>query len=127
MPVVELTPKNLVTRRICAYSWLVGKPALIISVAYCVLSNLAFESSFDGSLSMPRAAQVGLVSVRFAIRHASDVVLFKRIGPSMFEYRVRRPLVAYSGIPWLVAHHTKLDLLAICNATAKAGCKLQTG
>ncbi|MGF6634094.1 hypothetical protein [Paraburkholderia sp. MM6662-R1] len=127
MPVTALTPKNSVTRRICAYSWLVGKPVLVIAVAYCVLSNLAFEYSFDGSLSMPRAAQLGLVSVRFAIRHASDVVLFKRIGPGMFEYRVRRPLVAYSGIPWLVAHHTGLDLLAICNVTGKGGCKIQTG
>jgi len=125
MPLAALTPKNLVARRICAYSWLVGKPALVIAVAYCVLSNLSFESSFDGSLSMSRATQLGLVSVRFAIHHASDVVLFKRVGPGMFEYRVRRPLVAYSGIPWLVAHHTGLDLLAICNTTGKAGCKLQ--
>jgi hypothetical protein len=108
-----------------AYGLMVEKPALVIAVTYCVLSNLNFQASFDGSLSMYRAAEMGLVSKDFASRHPTDLVLFKHVGPDVFEYRVRRPLLGYAGIPWLVVHRTAADLIALCGASGTTGRTLK--
>ena len=122
MPVAALTPKNFVVRRMMFFGWMVGRPAFAIALAYCVFSHLSFQWSFDGSLSMSRAAQLTLVSADFAARHPTKRVLFERVGPGVFEYRVPSPLVGYAGIPWLVARHTTIDLRRSCHAEP-AGCK----
>ncbi|AQH01380.1 hypothetical protein A9R05_21345 [Burkholderia sp. KK1] len=93
---------------------MVAKPVLAITLGYCALSNLSFQSAADGSFSMARAKEVGLVTADYATEHASDTVLFKRIGPTLFEYRVRRPVVGYAGIPWLIARRTDIDLAQHC-------------
>ena len=108
-----------------AYLGIVAKPVVIISVGYCALSNFSFESAADGSLSMNRAAEVGLVSVNYAKQHAEDAVLFKRVGPTLFEYRVKHPLVGYAGIPWLVSRRTSIDLANHCESIGTEGCKLE--
>jgi hypothetical protein len=55
--------------------------------------------SADGSFQMSGAWQVGLVSGEYALDHATDAVLFKQVGPKMFEFRVKRPILGYAGIP----------------------------
>ncbi len=108
-------------RRVRTYLVTICRPALVLVIAYCFLSSLSFQSSFDGAFSCFRAAELGLVSKQFAASHASDRVLFKHIGHNLYEYRVRRPLLDYAGVPWLVAHQTNRDLAALCDAP---GCKL---
>ncbi|WP_143749538.1 hypothetical protein [Caballeronia arvi] len=93
-----------------------------ISIGYCALSNISFQSSYDGSFSMPRAAELGLVSVIYAAQHPNDAVLFERVGHELFEYRVKRPIIGYAGIPWLVAHRTNLDLADKCEGLGAHGC-----
>ena len=106
------------------YAGMVAKPAIAISIVYCALSNISFQTAADGSFSMNRASEVGLVSVQYAEQHATDAVLFKRVGPTLFEYRVRRPLVGYAGIPWLVARRTEIDLARHCEDLGHEGCTL---
>ncbi|SAL71695.1 hypothetical protein AWB74_04243 [Caballeronia arvi] len=106
------------------YADMVAKPAIAISIVYCALSNISFQTAADGSFSMSRASEVGLVSVHYAEQHATDAVLFKRVGPTLFEYRVRRPLVGYAGIPWLVARRTEIDLARHCEDLSHEGCTL---
>lgn len=125
MQVAALISKRQRRGSLRAYAGVVAKPIAIISVGYCILSNISFQSSFDGSLSMPRAAAAGLVTATYAQQHAADVVLFKRVGPELFEYRVKRPIVGYAGIPWLVAHRTNIDLTGLCEGRHRQGCRLQ--
>ncbi|MBC8738496.1 hypothetical protein F6X40_17115 [Paraburkholderia sp. UCT31] len=110
--------------RVRVYVLTVLKPALVIAVIYCVLSSMAFQSSFDGSFLMYRAAQLGLVNSTYAAQHETDVVLFKQVGPATFEYRVRQPIFGYAGIPWLVVHRTTIDLDRLCDAPGATGCEL---
>jgi hypothetical protein len=100
----------------------VAKPVVAISIGYCALSNISFQSSHDGSFSMPHAAELGMVSARYATQHPNDPVLFKRVGHDLYEYRVKRPIIGYAGIPWLVTHRTKLDLVDKCNGLGADGC-----
>lgn len=125
MQVVGLISKRQRRGSLRAYIGVVAKPIAIISVGYCILSNISFQSSFDGSLTMPRAAEVGLVTETYAQHHAAEVVLFKRVGPELFEYRVKRPILGYAGIPWLVAHRTDIDLTGLCEGRRRQGCRLQ--
>ena len=106
-----------------AFAGMVAKPAIAISIAYCVLSNISFQFAADGSFSMSRAEEVGLVTMDYAQQHATEAVLFKRIGPALFEYRIKRPLLGYAGIPWLVARRTDIDLAHRCEN--HPGCKLE--
>lgn len=108
-----------------AYIGMVAKPVFVISIAYCALSNLSFQSAADGSLPMSRAKEIGLVTSDYAERHATDAVLFKRVGPTLYEYRVKQPLVGYSGIPWLVSRRTSIDLADHCESAVVEGCKLE--
>jgi hypothetical protein len=123
MPVAALTSPRQGSVR--AYAGVVAKPIIAISIAYCVLSNISFQSSSDGTLAMSRAAEIGLVTEDYAEHHATDVVLFKHVGPELFEYRVKRPVVSYAGIPWLVARRTTIDLLSRCEAIGRDGCNLR--
>ncbi|SAK91746.1 hypothetical protein AWB78_04955 [Caballeronia calidae] len=75
---------------------------------------------------MRGAQQTGLVTGEYAVGHATDAVLFKQVGPKMFEFRVRRPILRYAGVPWFIAHRTNIDLLRHCQKLAKDGCTLQT-
>jgi hypothetical protein len=124
MPVAALTSHRQVGARVRAYAGVVAKPLILISVGYCVLSNISFQSSCDGSLTMHSAANAGLVTEGYAVQHAEDVVLFKRVGPQFFEYRIKRPILGYAGIPWLVARRTNIDLLDQCQALGNSGCKV---
>ncbi|SAK95290.1 hypothetical protein AWB81_05262 [Caballeronia arationis] len=123
MPVAALTSQRQGSVR--AYAGVVAKPIVAISVAYCVLSNISFQSSSDGSLAMHRAAQMGLVSEEYADQHAADRVLFKHVGPDLFEYRVKRPILSYAGIPWLVARRTNIDLVSRCEELGHEACSLR--
>ncbi|SAL00334.1 hypothetical protein AWB78_05933 [Caballeronia calidae] len=125
MHVVALFSKRPRRGSLRTYVGVVAKPIAIISIGYCILSNISFRSSFDGSLSMSLAAETGLVTETYAQQHATDVVLFKRVGPELFEYRVKRPIVGYAGIPWLVAHRTNIDLTERCEGHHPHGCRLQ--
>ena len=107
-----------------AYLGTVAKPIVIISIGYCALSSISFESAADGSLSMTRAEEVGLVTLDYAERHANDAVLFKRVGPELFEYRVKHPLFGYASIPWLVSRRTSIDLADHCRSIGLKGCSL---
>ncbi|WP_143749289.1 hypothetical protein [Caballeronia arvi] len=111
------------TDGLLAYAGMVAKPVIAISIAYCVLSNISFQFAADGSFSMRRAEEVGLVTLDYAQQHATDAVLFKRVGPELFEYRIKRPLLGYAGIPWLVARRTDIDLAHRCEN--RPGCKLE--
>ena len=108
-----------------AYAGLVAKPVIAISIGYCALSNISFQSAADGSFSMSGAKRLGLVTTDYAKRHPNDSVLFKQIGPALFEYRVKRPLVGYAGIPWLVARRTEIDLARRCASIGREECKLE--
>jgi len=122
MPVTALTSQRQTRKSVRAYVAVISKPIVIISVGYCVLSNISFQSSFDGALSMPRAFDAGLVTKGYAQNHAAEVVLFKRIGPRLFEYRVKHPLLRYAGIPWLIARRTNVDLATRCEGSTTDGC-----
>jgi hypothetical protein len=74
---------------------------------------------------MHRAAQMGLVSEEYADQHAADRVLFKHVGPDLFEYRVKRPILSYAGIPWLVARRTNIDLVSRCEELGHEACSLR--
>ncbi|SAL28572.1 hypothetical protein [Caballeronia telluris] len=123
MPVAALTSQRQGSVR--AYVGVVAKPIIAISVTYCVLSNISFQSSSDGSLAMHRAAEMGLVSEEYAEQHATDRVLFKHVGPELYEYRVKRAVVSYAGIPWLVARRTNIDLVGRCEEFGQEGCSLR--
>ena len=118
----------LISRRrretVHAYARTIAKPIVVIAIGYCVLSNVSFQFFADGSLSMRQAEEAGLVTMQYAERHASEVVLFKRVGPKLFEYRVSRPLLGYAGIPWLIAHRTTVDLVRRCESSKGEGCML---
>lgn len=75
---------------------------------------------------MRLAAADGLVTEKYALQHAEDIVLFKRVGPRLFEYRIKEPILVYAGIPWLVARRTNIDLLELCRKAGIAGCKVHT-
>ncbi|KXV09499.1 hypothetical protein CR51_10090 [Caballeronia megalochromosomata] len=74
---------------------------------------------------MSGAKELGLVTADYAEQHTTDAVLFKQVGPALFEYRVKRPLVGYAGIPWLVARRTEIDLAHRCASIGRDGCKLE--
>lgn len=125
MPVAALISRRKGRGSLRAYAGVVVKPIAVISVFYCILSNISFQSSSDGSLPMPQAAAAGLVTRTYAQQHAADVVLFKRVGPKLFEYRVKRPILGYAGIPWLIAHRTNIDLTEHCEDRNIEKCRLQ--
>lgn len=122
MPVAALISQRQGTRSARVLAWVVAKPVVAISIGYCALSNISFQSSSDGAFSMPRAAELGLVSAAYAAQHPNDAVLFERVGHELFEYRVKRPIIGYAGIPWLVARRTNLDLVDKCNGLGAGGC-----
>jgi hypothetical protein len=122
MPVAALISQRQGTRSARVLASVVAKPVVVISIGYCALSNISFQSSYDGSISMPRAAELGLVSAAHAAQHPNDAVLFERVGHELFEYRVKRPIIGYAGIPWLVARRTNLDLTDKCNGLGVDGC-----
>jgi hypothetical protein len=74
---------------------------------------------------MAQAAAVGLVTTAYAKHHTADVVLFKQVGPHLFEYRAKRPVVGYAGIPWLVTRRTNIDLIESCELGKSEGCTLR--
>jgi hypothetical protein len=102
------------------------KTMVVISIGYCFLSSISFQFAADGSFSMRRAEEAGLVTAEYAEQHPSDVVLFKRVGAGLFEYRVRRPILGYAGVPWLIAHRTNIDLVRYCEHVSNEGCTLET-
>jgi hypothetical protein len=120
-----LAPNSTVSQTELEYAKMVSKPVVVISIGYCVLSSVCFQLSADGSLQMSGARQVGLVSGQYALDHATDAVLFKQVGPKMFEFRVKHPILGYAGVPWLSAHRTNIDLLSHCQKRANDGCTLR--
>jgi hypothetical protein len=74
---------------------------------------------------MHRAAVAGLVDETYAQLHAADAVLFKRVGPDQYEYRVKRSILGYAGIPWLVARRTNVKLIDHCQKSGNEVCFIQ--
>ena len=124
MPVAALAPQRR-TESVRQYAKVVAKPIVIISIGYCVLSSACFQLSADGALDIRGAQQAGLVTEDYALRHETDAVLFKQVGPRMFEFRVKRPILGYAGIPWLISHRTDIDLVHQCEKLANDGCTLR--
>ena len=67
-----------------------------------------------------------MVTEGYAVQHAEDAVLFKRVGPQFAEYRIKRPILGYAGITWLVARCTNIDLIDQSQALGNSGCKVHT-